>query len=127
MRTSSRRNHSARCPGKPWLACAGHFSLRVHPFGAGAVPDEAELQVHPAPELYPLGSTIQRGHTMYPNTLALARSLSKTVIAYDLEHTGIAGEHHCITDFGAMLVTPAGDISSYASLVRPPEGTQFNR
>jgi DNA polymerase III epsilon subunit-like protein len=64
---------------------------------------------------------------MYPNTLALARSLSKTVIAYDLEHTGIAGEHHCITDFGAMLVTPAGDISSYASLVRPPEGTQFNR
>jgi hypothetical protein len=25
-----------------------------------------------------------------------------------------------------MLVTPAGDLSSYASLVRPPKGTQFN-
>ncbi|WP_126223542.1 3'-5' exonuclease [Burkholderia ambifaria] len=63
---------------------------------------------------------------MYPNTLALARSLARTVIAYDLEHTGSAGEHRCITDFGAMRVTPAGDISSYASLVRPPKGTQFN-
>ena len=63
---------------------------------------------------------------MYPNTLALARSLSKTVIAYDLEHTGSAGEHRCITDFGAMRVTPAGDLSSYASLVKPPKGTQFN-
>jgi hypothetical protein len=25
-----------------------------------------------------------------------------------------------------MLVTPAGGLSSYASLVRPPNGTQFN-
>lgn len=63
---------------------------------------------------------------MYPNTLALARRLSKPVISFDLEHTGSAGEHRCITDFGAILVTPDGDISSYASLVRPPEGTQFN-
>ena len=63
---------------------------------------------------------------MYPNTFALARSLSKTVVTYDLEHTGSAGEHRCITDFGALVVTPAGDISSYSSLVKPPKGTQFN-
>lgn len=63
---------------------------------------------------------------MYPNTLALARRLSMPVISFDLEHTGAAGEHRCITDFGAILITPAGDISTYASLVRPPEGTQFN-
>lgn len=63
---------------------------------------------------------------MYPNTLALARSLSKTVVTYDLEHTGSGGEHRCITDFGALVVTPAGDITSYSSLVKPPKGTQFN-
>lgn len=61
-----------------------------------------------------------------PNTLALARRLSKPIIIFDLEHTGSAGEHRCITDFGAILVTPDGDISTYASLVKPPKGTQFN-
>ncbi|MEX3984317.1 3'-5' exonuclease [Paraburkholderia sp. EG287A] len=63
---------------------------------------------------------------MYPNTVALARRLSRTVITYDIEHTGSKGEHRRITDFGAMLVTPAGDITSYASLVRPPKDTEFN-
>jgi DNA polymerase III epsilon subunit-like protein len=63
---------------------------------------------------------------MYPNTFALARAISKTVIAYDLEHTGSAGEHHCITEFAAMLVTPTGDVTGYSSLVKPPKGTQFN-
>ncbi|CAN7430321.1 hypothetical protein LJR029_007113 [Caballeronia sp. LjRoot29] len=47
-----------------------------------------------------------------PNTLALARRLSKPIIIFDLEHTGSAGEHRCITDFGAILVTPDGDIST---------------
>jgi DNA polymerase III epsilon subunit-like protein len=63
---------------------------------------------------------------MYPNTIALARRLSKPVVAFDLEHTGGAGEHRAITDFGAMVVTPEGDVSSYASLVKPPHGTIFN-
>jgi len=63
---------------------------------------------------------------MYPNTIELARRLAMTVIAFDLEHTGSAGEHRCITDFGAMRVTPAGEVTSYSSLVKPPQGTPFN-
>ncbi|MBK3780027.1 3'-5' exonuclease [Paraburkholderia aspalathi] len=63
---------------------------------------------------------------MYPNTIALARRLSKSIVAYDLEHTGGAKGSRAITDFGAMLVTPDGDVSSYTSLVKPPDGTPFN-
>jgi DNA polymerase III epsilon subunit-like protein len=63
---------------------------------------------------------------MYPNTIELARRLSLPVVVFDLEHTGSAGEHRCITDFGAMRVTPTGDVTRYSSLVKPPKGTPFN-
>lgn len=63
---------------------------------------------------------------MYPNAIALARLVSKPIVAFDLEHTGGAGDNRAITDFGAMLVTPDGDVSSFASLVKPPAGINFN-
>jgi len=63
---------------------------------------------------------------MYQNTIEFARRISKPIVAYDLEHTGGAGESRAVTDFGAMVVTPDGDVSSYESLVKPPEGTAFN-
>ncbi|MFT4509391.1 hypothetical protein [Caballeronia sp. 15711] len=49
---------------------------------------------------------------MYPNILAFARRLLKPVISFDVQHTGPAGEHRCITDFGAILITPDGDMST---------------
>lgn len=63
---------------------------------------------------------------MYPNTLALARRIGKPVIAFDLEHTGGAGETRAITDFGAMVVTPEGEVASFSSLVKPPATALFN-
>ncbi|WP_434717102.1 3'-5' exonuclease [Paraburkholderia sp. A2RO-4L] len=63
---------------------------------------------------------------MFPNTIALAQRLAKPVVAFDLEHTGGAGEARAVTDFGAMLVTPEGVVTSYASLVKPPAGIEFN-
>lgn len=63
---------------------------------------------------------------MYKNTIALAKSLGKPIVAFDLEHTGGAGEGRAITEFGAMRITPEGELTSYASLVKPPLGAQFN-
>jgi DNA polymerase III epsilon subunit-like protein len=63
---------------------------------------------------------------MYPNTIALARRLSKPIVSFDLEHTGGKGEGRAITDFGAMVVTPDGDVSSYSTLVKPAAGAEFS-
>lgn len=63
---------------------------------------------------------------MYENTIELARRISKPIVTFDLEHTGSGGDGRAITDFGAMVVTPAGEVSSYASLVKPPDGASFN-
>lgn len=63
---------------------------------------------------------------MYENTIALARRISKPVVTFDLEHTGVGGGGRSITDFGAMLITPDGEVTSYASLVKPPESAIFN-
>ena len=63
---------------------------------------------------------------MYSNTLALARRIEKAVVAFDLEHTGGAGESRAITDFGAMVVYPDGTVSSFTSLVKPPSTAWFN-
>lgn len=63
---------------------------------------------------------------MYQNTIEFARRIAKPIVTFDLEHTGGAGKDRAITDFGAMLVTPDGDVSSYASLVKPPAGVSFN-
>jgi DNA polymerase III epsilon subunit-like protein len=71
-------------------------------------------------------SIIEGDFLMFPNTIALARRLAKPVVAFDLEHTGGAGEARAVTDFGAMLVTPEGTVTSYATLVRPPAGIEFN-
>ncbi|KVP39967.1 3'-5' exonuclease [Burkholderia ubonensis] len=84
-------------------------------------------QVYGPPELYAdeFNQFIE-DRDMYPNAIALARRISKPIVAFDLEHTGGAGDNRAITDFGALLVTPDGDVSSYASLVKPPAGTSFN-
>lgn len=63
---------------------------------------------------------------MYLNTIELARRISKPIVAFDLEHTGGAGGDRAITDFGAMLVTATGVVTSYATLVKPPTGISFN-
>jgi DNA polymerase III epsilon subunit-like protein len=63
---------------------------------------------------------------MYENTTALARRIAKPVITFDLEHTGGAGAGRSVTDFGAWRVTPDGEVSSYSSLVKPPETAVFN-
>lgn len=61
-----------------------------------------------------------------PNTLALARRLAKPVVTFDLEHTGGAGAGRAVTDFGAYRVTPDGEVSSFSTLVKPPETAVFN-
>lgn len=61
-----------------------------------------------------------------PHTVALARRIAKPVITFDLEHTGGAGAGRSVTDFGAYLVTPDGDVARYATLVKPPETAIFN-
>lgn len=63
---------------------------------------------------------------MYPNTIALARRVGKPVVVFDLEHTGAGGAGRCVTDFGAYVVTPEGNVSHYATLVKPPETAIFN-
>lgn len=63
---------------------------------------------------------------MYANTLALARRINKAVVAFDLEHTGGAGDVRGITDFGAMVVYPDGTVGSFTSLVKPPPTAWFN-
>jgi len=63
---------------------------------------------------------------MYPNTIALARRISKSIVLFDVEHTGGAGANRAITDFGALVVTPEGQVSTYTSLVKPPPGVEFN-
>lgn len=63
---------------------------------------------------------------MYENTIALARRIGKPVVTFDLEHTGTGGAGRAVTDFGAWRVTPDGDVSSYATLVQPPETAVFN-
>jgi len=63
---------------------------------------------------------------MYPHTIALAQRLSKPVVIFDLEHTGAGGAGRCVTEFGAYLVTPDGEVTSYSSLVKPPETAIFN-
>ena len=57
--------------------------------------------------------------SMYPNTIALARRLAKPIIAFDLEHTGGTNATRSITDFGAVRVSPDGDVQHYSSLVKP--------
>lgn len=54
---------------------------------------------------------------MFPNAFALAKRLNKTLIAFDLEHTG--GSSRGITEFGAIVVTPESEIIEYTSLVKP--------
>lgn len=61
-----------------------------------------------------------------PHTLALARRIAKPVVTFDLEHTGGAGAGRSVTDFGAYRVTPDGEVSSFATLVKPPETAVFN-
>lgn len=63
---------------------------------------------------------------MYPHTLAMARRLSKSVVAFDLEHTGGTNATRSITDFGAVRITPDGDVQHYSSLVKPHACAVFN-
>lgn len=63
---------------------------------------------------------------MYPNTLALAQRIKKPIVTFDLEHTGGRGDTRFVTDFGAMLVTPEGEVTSFSSLVKPPAMAEFN-
>lgn len=63
---------------------------------------------------------------MYENTIALARRLNKPVVVFDLEHTGSTGAGRCVTEFGAYRVSPDGAVTSYTSLVKPPETAIFS-
>lgn len=63
---------------------------------------------------------------MYENTVALARRAGKPVVTFDLEHTGAAGAGRSVTEFGAWRVSPDGEVSSYSTLVKPPETAVFN-
>lgn len=63
---------------------------------------------------------------MYANTIALARRLNKPVVVFDLEHTGGKGAGRCVTEFGAYRVTPDGLVTSYSSLVKPPDTAIFS-
>lgn len=60
---------------------------------------------------------------MYPHAIALARRLEMPLIGFDLEHTG--GKGRGITEFGATVVTPEGQVHDYVSLVKPREECPF--
>lgn len=59
----------------------------------------------------------------YPHATALANRLNKTLIGFDLEHTG--GKGRGITEFGATGVTPDGHVLEYVSLVKPRTECEF--
>ncbi|WP_087864701.1 3'-5' exonuclease [Comamonas thiooxydans] len=60
---------------------------------------------------------------MYEKATQLAKALNRDLVAFDLEHTG--GGCRKITEFGAVRVTPSGDVSSFGSLVQPGPGAVF--
>lgn len=62
---------------------------------------------------------------MYPNSTALAARLARPLVVFDIEHTGGTKENRGITEIAAEIIHPDGEHSKYASLVKPPEGTQF--
>ena len=61
---------------------------------------------------------------MFPYATALAKQISKPLIAFDLEHTG--GKDRGITEFGATILTADGNVREFSSLVKPKPGTHFN-
>lgn len=60
-----------------------------------------------------------------PNVIALACRVGRPIVVFDLEHTGGTKENRAITELAALVVTPDGRVSSYSTLVKPPEGTVF--
>lgn len=60
---------------------------------------------------------------MYPNANQLAQRLNKKLVCFDLEHTG--GRSRGITEFGATVVTPEGEVSEYQSMVKPSADCAF--
>lgn len=60
---------------------------------------------------------------MFPFSTALARTLNKTLVFFDLEHTG--GPRFRATEIGAVILAPDGSVLRFSTFVRPPEGTFF--
>lgn len=60
---------------------------------------------------------------MYSKVAKLAKDLNRTLVAFDLEHTG--GRCRRITEFGTVAVTPEGDVSSFSSFVQPGSDAEF--
>lgn len=61
----------------------------------------------------------------YPNAIALARQLQKPLVCFDIEHSGGKKEVRGITELAALVVTPAGQIESFGSLLNPGKGIEF--
>lgn len=62
---------------------------------------------------------------MFDNAIALSQRLGKRLVVFDLEHTGGKKDNRAITDFGALVVHPEGEVRSYNSLVKPPAHISF--
>jgi len=60
-----------------------------------------------------------------PNIVAFARRQGRPVVVFDLEHTGGTKENRAITELAALVVHPDGGLSTYSTLVKPPDGTVF--
>ena len=63
---------------------------------------------------------------MFSRTKQLAARLNRSVVVFDLEHTGGRKETRGITEFAACIVRPDGKLQGYSSLVKPAPGVLFN-
>lgn len=62
---------------------------------------------------------------MYGNAVNFALRLSRALVVFDIEHTGGTKDNRAITEFGAIVLEPSGQMRQYESLVCPPVGTRF--
>lgn len=64
-------------------------------------------------------------HTQFPFAFTLAARFNRPLVVFDLEHTGGTKENRAITEIAAQIIHPDGRYEQYATLVKPPAGTDF--